>query len=87
MRRIRRVNVYIHTFLTSALDEGVVSFTFRALYSRERAPATHWVGGSVGPRAVQDAVVGRKISSPHRKSNPRTELSRLLFYIYPKYYY
>jgi hypothetical protein len=26
----------------------------------------------VGPRAVLDAVVKRKIPSPHRKSNPRT---------------
>jgi hypothetical protein len=26
----------------------------------------------VGPRAVLDAVVKRKIPSPHRESNPRT---------------
>jgi hypothetical protein len=25
----------------------------------------------MGPRAVQDAVVKRKIPSPHRESNPR----------------
>jgi hypothetical protein len=35
-------------------------------------PGTHWKGGWVGPRAVLDAVVKRKIPSPHRESNPRT---------------
>jgi hypothetical protein len=38
----------------------------------ERAPSTHWIGGWVGPRAVLDMVVKRKIPSPHWKSNPRT---------------
>jgi hypothetical protein len=33
-----------------------------ALPPRERAPGTHWIGGWVGPRAVLDAVVQRKIS-------------------------
>jgi hypothetical protein len=32
-----------------------------ALTPRERAPGTHWIGGWVGPRAVLDAVVKRKI--------------------------
>jgi hypothetical protein len=27
----------------------------------ERAPGTHWIGGSVGPRACLDAVEKRKI--------------------------
>jgi hypothetical protein len=39
----------------------VVSFTPRPLYPRKRAPGTHWIGGWVGPRAVLDAVVKRKI--------------------------
>jgi hypothetical protein len=43
-----------------------------ALPPRERAHATHWIGGWVGPRAVLDAVVKRKISSTRRESNPRT---------------
>jgi hypothetical protein len=34
----------------------------------------HWIGGSVGPRAVLDAVVKRKIPSPRRESNPRTPI-------------
>jgi hypothetical protein len=35
---------------------------------------THWVGGWVGPRAVLDTVVKRKIPSLHRESNPRTPI-------------
>jgi hypothetical protein len=55
------------------LDRGtrVDSFTPRPLYSKERDPGTHSVGGSVGPRAVLDAVVKRKIPSSSRESNPR----------------
>jgi hypothetical protein len=41
---------------------------------RERAPDTLWMGGCVGPRAVLEAVVKRKIPSPHRESNPRTPI-------------
>jgi hypothetical protein len=33
-----------------------VSFVPHPLYSRERAPNTHWIGGSVGPRAGLDTV-------------------------------
>jgi hypothetical protein len=32
----------------------------------------HWIGGWVGPRAVLDAVVKRKIPSPRKELNPRT---------------
>jgi hypothetical protein len=45
-----------------------------ALSPRERAPRTHWIGGWVGPRAVLDTVVKRKISSSRRESNPRTPI-------------
>jgi hypothetical protein len=41
---------------------------------KERAPDTHWIGGWVGPKAILDAVVERKISSPRRDSNPRTPI-------------
>jgi hypothetical protein len=41
---------------------------------RERVPGIHWIGGWVGPRAVLDEVVKRKIPSPHRESNPRTPI-------------
>jgi hypothetical protein len=43
-----------------------------ALLPKERAPGTHWIGGWVGPRAVRDAVVKRKIPSLRRESIPRT---------------
>jgi hypothetical protein len=46
----------------------VVSFTPRPLYPQEKTLGIHWIGGSVGPRAVLDAVVKRNISSPHRES-------------------
>jgi hypothetical protein len=39
-----------------------------------RDSGTHWIGGWVGPRAVLDAVVKRKIPSPRRESNPRTPI-------------
>jgi hypothetical protein len=41
---------------------------------RERAPGTYWIGGWVGPRAVLDAMVKRKIPSPYQESNPRTPI-------------
>jgi hypothetical protein len=59
--------------LTSALDGEEWSASRPGRFtSRERAPATPWIGGWVGPRAVVDAMVKRKIPSPHRESKPRT---------------
>jgi hypothetical protein len=43
---------------------------------REKVPSAHWIGGWVGPRAILDAAVKRKIPSPHRESNPRTPIVR-----------
>jgi hypothetical protein len=61
--------------LTSALDGGEWSVSRPSCFtSRERAPGTHWIGGWVGPRAVLDAVVKRKIPSPRRDSNPTTPI-------------
>jgi len=40
-------------------------------HPRERVPGTQWRGGWVGPRAVLDAVVMRKIPSSRLESNPR----------------
>jgi hypothetical protein len=45
-----------------------------ALHPGKRAPGTHWIGDWVGPRAVLDAVVKRKISSPRWETNPRTPI-------------
>jgi hypothetical protein len=61
--------------LTSALEWGEWSASRPSRFTpRERAPGTHWIGGWVGPRAVLDAVVKRKIPSPRRESNPRTPI-------------
>jgi hypothetical protein len=42
-----------------------------ALSRRERAPNTQWIGSWVGSRAVLDAVVKGKISSPRRESKSK----------------
>jgi hypothetical protein len=39
---------------------------------------THWIRGWVGPRAVLDMVVKRKIPSPCWESNPRTPIVQLI---------
>jgi hypothetical protein len=61
--------------LTSALDGGEWSASRPGRFTpRKRAPGTHWIGGWVGPRAVLDVVVKRKIPSHRRESNPRTPI-------------
>jgi hypothetical protein len=64
----------IHS-LTSALvgDEWSTSRPGR-FTPRERTPGTLWIAGWVGPGAVLDAVVKRKVPSPRRESNPRTPI-------------
>jgi hypothetical protein len=59
--------------LTSALDGGEWSASRPGRFTpKERVPGTHWKGGWVGPRAVLNAVVKRKIPNARRESNPRT---------------
>jgi hypothetical protein len=61
--------------LTSALDRGEWSASRPGRFTpRERVPGTHWIGGWVGCRDFLDAVVKRKIPSPHRKLNPGTPI-------------
>jgi hypothetical protein len=61
--------------LTSALQGGEWSASRPGRFTpRERDPGTHWIGGWVGPTAVLDAVVKRKIPSTRRESNPRTPI-------------
>jgi hypothetical protein len=55
-------------FLTSALNGGV-SFTLLPPYPRGKSPATHRIGGWVGPRVGMNAVEKKKICAC-RKSNP-----------------
>jgi hypothetical protein len=64
---------------TSTRDGGELS-ALRSGRSnpRERAPGIRCIGGWVGPRAVLDTVVKRKIPSPRRQSNPRTPIIQLV---------
>jgi hypothetical protein len=48
----------------------------------ERAPGTHWRGGWVGPRAVLDAVVKRKIPILHWELNPRTLIIQPMGFVF-----
>jgi hypothetical protein len=60
--------------LTLALDGGEWSASRPGLFTpRERASGTHWIGW-VGPRAILDAVVKKKIPSPCQELNPRTPI-------------
>jgi hypothetical protein len=75
----KSMNLILFTYcthsLTSALDGGEWSASRASCFTpREKAPGTHWIGGWVGPRAVLDLVVKRKIPSPHCESNPRTPI-------------
>jgi len=52
--------------LTSAVDVGEWSASRSGRFiPREKAPSIHWIGGWVGPTAVLNMVVKRKIPSPH----------------------
>jgi hypothetical protein len=65
------VEVYLHAFLTLALNGGEWSASLPSHFTpRERAPGTHWIGSWVDPRASLDVVVRRKIPSPYQDSNP-----------------
>jgi hypothetical protein len=69
------MDVYLHAFLTSALDGGEWSASRPGRFTlRERAAGTDWIGDWVGSRAVLDTVVKRKIPSSRREPNPRTPI-------------
>jgi hypothetical protein len=61
MKAYGGVDVYIHILLTSALDGGEWSVSRSGRFTPgEKAPATHWIGGWVDPRADLDDVEKRK---------------------------
>jgi hypothetical protein len=67
--KIGAVEVQLHVFLISALDGGEWSASWPGCFILGvRVPATHWIGGWVGPRAGLDAVT--KNPCPFRQSNP-----------------
>jgi len=58
------VEVYLHAFLTSALDEGEYLALCPSCFTPgESASSTHWIGGWVGPRATLDTEA-KKILLP-----------------------
>jgi hypothetical protein len=58
------VLVYLHEFLTSALDGGEWSVHAPTALPPVNGPGTHWIGGWEGPKGSLDTVVvKRKISS------------------------
>jgi len=61
----RGVEVYLHAFLTAAIDGGEWSASHLGRFTPgETASGTHWIGVWVGPRAGLDVVVKRKIPIP-----------------------
>jgi len=55
------VEVYLHRFLTSALDGGKWSALRPGHFTPGvKAPGTHWIGGWVGARSGLDAVAKRR---------------------------
>jgi hypothetical protein len=61
--------------LTSALEGGEWSASRPSRFTpSERVPGIHWIEVWVGPRAVLDTVVKRKIPCRCREWNPRTPI-------------
>jgi hypothetical protein len=60
--------------LISALDGGEWLASGPGRFTLKERASNHWIGGWVGPRAVLDEVVKRKIPSPRRESKPRTSI-------------
>jgi hypothetical protein len=50
----------------------MLSFMAQPLYPSGKSPWYTWIGGWVGPRAILDMVVKRKIPSPSQELNSRT---------------
>jgi hypothetical protein len=69
-----------HHAMKAYWGEWMYSSTHSLTSALDGAPGTHWIGGWVGPRAVLDAVVKRKIPSTRRESNPdRPACSQALY--------
>jgi hypothetical protein len=49
-----------------------------ALTPAKDPASTHWIGGWMGPSAVLDTVMMRKIPIPRQESNPRTPIAQLV---------
>jgi hypothetical protein len=64
-----------YSFMTLALDGGVVSVTPRPHFTPgERTPCTHWTVGWVSPRAGLDTEAREK--NPFASAGDRTSIAR-----------
>jgi hypothetical protein len=72
MKAYGEVDVYIYIFLTSALVGGEWTASRPGHFTPvETAPGTHWIGGSVDPRAGLDDEKKRKfLPYPDSNSDP-----------------
>jgi hypothetical protein len=61
------MEVYLHSFLTLALDVEWSASRPGHFTREERDPGTHWIGGWMGPKADLDSVAKRKILCPCRE--------------------
>jgi hypothetical protein len=59
LRRHMRSGAHLHSFIICALMGRVVGFTPWSPYSRGKSPGIHWVGHSVGTRAVLEFLKER----------------------------
>jgi hypothetical protein len=55
----REVEVQLHSFLTSAIDLGRLSFTHQSLYAGVKNPSIYSIGGRVVRRASLEDFEGK----------------------------
>jgi hypothetical protein len=71
MKIYRKVEVYVHAFFTSALDEIKWSASQPSSFTLSERPSnTHGVGGWMCPRFYLDGVEKQEVSCPCWESNP-----------------
>jgi hypothetical protein len=74
------VEVYLHVFLTSALDGGKWSYSRLCTLFPRTASGTRFTEGWVGFKAGMDVVERTKISYHYRKSNPNSSAVKPVAY-------
>jgi hypothetical protein len=73
------VELQLHTFSTSAIDGHEWSASCTGCYiPRETVSGTHCRGGSVGARAILDAVAKRRNACLYREMNPGLPIRSLV---------
>jgi hypothetical protein len=83
MKAYGGVEIYLHSFFDLGTRwRWVESFMPLPLYPQGKSPWYPLYRGLVGPRAVLDVVVKRKIPNPRQKSNPRTPIIQPVAQLY-----